>query len=167
VSRKKPTTVAEHHAELLANPEWVAARDQRDREFEARVKMLAADEALMVAEIRGLGYDIDSVWDLVNNTPHPVLQRRFIGGYENAYPVLIRHLKLPHHARIREGVIRALTIRDGGDLVESTLLATLHEETELEFRWLVANALRVAMPYHRRRKHPAIKEALKAGMGYL
>lgn len=148
-------------AELEADPKWVAERDRRARELEAFAKVLSADEALMVAEIRGCGYDIDSVWDLVNNAPHPVLERRFVGGYENAYPILVRHLRLPHHRRVREGVIRALTVRDGGDPVEAALLAALHEETDAELKWVLGNALRVAMPYRRRRKHPQIKEALE------
>ena len=159
--RKKPKTAAELMAELTADPTWIAERDRRDRELEALAKVLAADEALMVAEIRGLGYVIDSVWDLVNNTPHPVLERRFIGTYERAYPILVRHLRLPHHRRIREGVIRALTVRDGGAPLEAALLAALHEESDAELKWVIGNALRVAMPYRRRRKHPEIKEALQ------
>ena len=162
---RRPKTAAELMAELEANPKWVADRDRRDRQVEELDRVLAADEALMVAEIRGLGYDIDSVWDLVNNTPHPVLERRFIGGYEKAYPALVRHLELAHHRRIREGVIRALTVRDGGELVETALLAALHDERDPEIRWVVANALRVAMPYHRRRKHPEIKQALEQPKG--
>jgi len=166
VPRKKPKTAADLMAELEADPKWVAERDRRDREFEAFDKVLATDEALMVAEIRTLGYEIDSVWDLVNNTPHPVLERRFIGGYEDAYPALVRHLGLPHHRRIREGVIRALTVRDGGRLVEAALLAALHEETDPVLKWVLGNALRVAMPYRRRQKYPEIKEALQQWKGY-
>ena len=162
---RKPKTAAELMAELEADPKWVADQGRRARELAALDEVLAADEALMVAEIRGLGYDIDSVWDLVNNTPHPVLERRFIGGYEKAYPTLVRHLELAHHRRTREGVIRALTVRDGGEMVETALLAALHEESDPELRWVAASALRVAMPYHRRRKHPEIKQALEQWKG--
>jgi len=41
----------------------------------------AADERECVQEIRRLGYDIDSVWDLVDGALHPVLARRFVGPY--------------------------------------------------------------------------------------
>jgi hypothetical protein len=161
VPRKTPKTAAELAAELEGDAKWVAERDRRDRELEAFAEVLRADEALMVAEIRAAGYDVDSVWDLVNNVPHPVLERRFTGGYVDAYPILVRHLRLPHHPRIREGVIRALTVRDGGPLVEAALLSALQEETRAELKWVLGNALRVAMPYRRRQKHPEIKEALK------
>lgn len=159
--RKKPITAGELVKQLEADPTWVAERDRREREREAFERVLRADEALMVAEIRGLGYDVGSVWDLVNNAPHPVLERRFIGEYDGAYPVLVRHLKLPHHPRVREGIIRALTVRDGGALVEDALLDALSEETDAELKWVLGNALRFAMPYRRRRKYPQIKEALQ------
>ncbi len=73
------------------------------------------DESEIVAGARRLGYDIDSVWDFVNNSPHPTLPRRFVGPYERAYPLLIEHLTRAHHPRVREGIIRALTIKDGGE----------------------------------------------------
>ena len=144
---------------LHADPEWVAARAAEEKEREEREKLALADQAELVQKIRGLGYDIESVWDLVNNTPHPVLERRFIGPYERAYPVLIEHLQLPHLARVREGIIRALTVNDGGDLLEEALLLELGREEDPMLRWVIANALRVAMPYHRRKKYPKIKEA--------
>ena len=144
---------------LHADPEWVAARAAEEKEREEREKLALADQAELVQKIRGLGYDIESVWDLVNNTPHPVLERKFIGPYERAYPVLIEHLQLPHLARVREGIIRALTVNDGGDLLEEALLLELGREEDPMLRWVIANALRVAMPYHRRKKYPEIKEA--------
>ena len=163
--RKKPRTAAELMAELEADPTWVAERDRRDLELEGRARELSEREALLVAELRNVGFDLDSVWDFVNNVPHPVLERRFVGTYENAYPVLVRHLGLPHHRRIREGIIRALTVRDGGDPVETALLAALREERDPELRWVLANALRVAVPYRRRRKYPEIKQALEQWKG--
>ena len=116
----------------------------------------AADERECVQDIRRLGYDIDSVWDLVDSAPHPVLARRFVGPYHKAYAVLILQLHRPHHPRVREGIIRALTVRDGGVALERALLVEFNGETDRSLRWVLANALTVAMPYHRRRKHPEI-----------
>ena len=158
--RSKPVTAAELMAELEADPEWVARRDAKERELEEHRKVCAADERCLVREIRDAGYDIDSVWDLVNNTPHPVLERRFLGEYPDAYPILVRHLSVPHRKEIREGLIRALTVKDGGTEVESTLLQCFHSETDENMRWVIANALRTAMPYHRRKKYPEIKAVL-------
>ena len=80
---------------LRADPEWVAAREAEEKERKKHIERARADAAELVHKIRRLGYDIDSVWDLVNNTPHPYLERRFIGPYERAYPALIEHLQLP------------------------------------------------------------------------
>ncbi len=159
--KRRPVTAKEIIDKLHADPEWVAAREAEEKEREERGKLALADEAELVHKIRDLGYDIDSVWDLVNNAPHPVLERRFIGPYERAYPALIQHLQLPHLERVREGIVRALTVKDGGDLLEEALLLELGREEDPGLRWVIANALRVAMPYHRRRKHPEIKEALE------
>lgn len=53
-------------AELESGPEWVAGRDAKDWQLEAREKLCAADESALVQEMRSVGYDIDSVWDWVN-----------------------------------------------------------------------------------------------------
>ena len=158
--RSKRVTAAELMAELEANPEWVARRHAKEREREEHRKVCVADERRLVREIRDAGYDIDSVWDLVNNTPHPVLERRFLGEYPDAYPILVRHLSVPHRKETREGLIRALTVKDGGTDVESALLQCFHSETDENMRGVIANALRTAMPYHRRKKYPEIKAAL-------
>jgi hypothetical protein len=160
MTRRKPVTAAELMAELEADPEWVAQRDAKERERQKREQISAADEAELVREIREAGYDIDSVWDLVNNTPHPSFECRFLGEYRLAYPILARHLFVPHLKENREGIIRALTVKDGGSEVESSLLNCFQSETDDHLRWVLANALCTAMPYHRRKKHPEIKAVL-------
>jgi hypothetical protein len=160
MSKRKPVTAAELMAELEADPEWVAQRDAKEREREAHRQVCTADQTELVREIRDAGYDIDSVWDLVNNTPHPILERRFLGEYPCAYPILVRHLSVPHRKEIREGIIRALTVKDGGSEVEAALLNCFQSETDDNLRWVLANALRTAMPYHRRKKYPEIKAVL-------
>jgi hypothetical protein len=158
--KRKPVTAAELMAELEADPEWVARRDAKEREREAHRTACAADEHDLVHEIRESGYDIDSVWDLVNNTPHPILERRFLGEYPDAYPILVRHLFVPHRKEIREGIIRALTVKDAGPEVESTLLECFQSETDENMRWVIANALHTVMPHHRCKQYPEIKAVL-------
>ncbi len=146
---KKPITAQELVDSLEADPTFRAE--------------CAADERDLVSRIRGDGYDIDSVWDLVNNVPHEILERRFIGPYPRAYSTLVAHLGLPHHPRVREGIIRSLIVKDGGPPVEEALWQQFQIESDVEVKWVLANALRSAMPYHRRRKHPEIRDALNRG----
>ena len=163
--RKKAITAAELLRALESDPAWVTERDRRELEREAIESACRADQADLIREVRALGYDVDSVWDFVNNAPHPFLERRFVGPYERSYGVLVAHLEVRHHPKVREGIVRALTVKDGGKPVESALLREFEREPQQEMRWVLANALRQAMPYHRRRKHPAIAQALKDGMG--
>lgn len=58
---------------------------------------------------------------------------------------------------IREGIIRALTVKDGGVLVEDGLFHQFQIENDKGVKWVLANAFKSAMPYNKRKKHPEIK----------
>jgi len=63
---------------------------------------LRAEEEPMLADLRGTGFDVESVWDLVNtSTPYP-----------SAIPVLLKHLTRGYSDRISEGIARALAVPD-------------------------------------------------------
>ena len=158
MKRRRRTTASELMAELAKDPNYLATRGEQERWLAAFAAEFADEDALIAKEAASLGYHITSVWDFVNNVPHPVLERQFVGSYERAYPMLIRHLRLKHHSRIREGVIRALTVRDGGEAVWSALLDEFYGEQDPDMRWVLANALRTSMPYKLRRKRPEIAQ---------
>ena len=103
-----------------------------------------------------------SVWDFVNNTGLAFLGHTFVGPYQPAYPLLIKHLAIRHDPRIREGVIRALTVKDGGPEVAEALLNEFRSERSPALRWVLSNALRTAMPYSQRRRFPEIQRAYKS-----
>lgn len=151
--------------QLESDPEWVARRDERERDHALNVAKhrakLEADEMVMINEIRAAGYDVKSVWDLVNNTPHPFLERNFVGEYPNAYPILIKHLEKDHIREIREGIIRALTVPDGGNEVAWALLKQFETERDRELKWVIANALRTVMNRSARKKFPEIDACYK------
>lgn len=158
---KKRVTAGELLRQLESDPKWVAARQARERKLEAVAAASRADQAGLVAELQASGYPIETVWDFVNNAPHPVLKRPFLGPYVSAYPTLVRHLRERHLPRVREGIVRALTVSDGGSLVADALFREFTQEEDPNLRWVLANALRTAMPYSRRRKHPEIKQVLE------
>ena len=142
---------------LESDPEYQERIRKKNAELKPIWDARKKDEEELVKEIRECGYSIESVYDLVNNAPHPVLENKFIGPYERAYPILLKHLDLPHERIIREGIIRSLTVKDGGLEVEEALLRHFQEEQHPETKWCLANALKVAMPYHRRRQRPEIE----------
>jgi hypothetical protein len=162
MKRRGRITAEELMAELSKDPEYLARCAQLEAGRAAFHAKYADEDALISKEVAVVGYRIRSVWDFVNNQPHPVIDFPFCGPYERAYPILVRHLSVKHHPRVREGLIRALTVRDGGPIVWESLLAEFRKEAAPDMQWLLANALKVAMPYKLRRKHPEIAAAFKA-----
>ena len=161
MKRKGPVTASDFLAQLENDPEYQVRR-ARQEEKQAKLKAtLDADEKALVVAIREHGYDIDSVWDLVNNAPHPFIERRFVGPYPKAYPILVEHLAVPHLPRIREGIIRALTERDANEVASAALLREFESEADPELRWVLANALRTVLARSQKAKHPEYKAVFK------
>ena len=65
---------------------------------------------------------------------------------------------------MREGIIRALTVRDGGPEVSAALFREFVSETDPLLKWVLSNALRIAMPLRERRKHPEIAACFKRAL---
>lgn len=111
-------TAGELMAELEADPEYVAETARQDREREARVAERRRAEAPLVEELRESGFEVDTAWDLVNtSTPYP-----------GALPILLEHLQRPYPDRVREGIARALAVRDARFGVETLVRLYRAEE---------------------------------------
>ena len=160
---KKGVTAAELMKQLEADPEYVARRQAKEAQIEKLAAECKADEKGLLAELNEIGINVDSVWDLVNNSPHPVLKTNFMGSYEIAYPILVRHLGILHHKRIREGIIRALSDPDAYEVAAQPLIEQLRIESKKSLRWVIANALKVMLPNVEIQRYPEIQEALDAG----
>ena len=116
---KKAVTAAEATARLNANPEYVArrARQEKIRQRSAAENRLA--EAPLVEALRSVGLEVASVWDLVNTSvPYP-----------RALPVLLEHLQRSYPAVVRDGIARALAVRDAKSGWR-VLLESYRRETE-------------------------------------
>lgn len=75
---------------------------RREQERLERAARLRLEGEPLLAELRNVGWDVDSVWDLVN-TSKP---------YKSAIPILLKHLLLPYSDRTREGIARSLAVLD-------------------------------------------------------
>jgi len=133
--QKTGQTAGEYLAEMAKDPEWVArhaAQDAKQRELEARYR---AEEELMVADLRRAGYRVGSVYDLVNTAQ----------SYPDAIPVLLNHIKRPYSDRIKEGIARALTVREARGIAGPGIIATLRhsQDNDRVCRWALANALTI------------------------
>jgi HEAT repeat protein len=98
-------TLAEHDALLEREgryDEMQRRRREQDEELRRRAAEWRRAEAPLVEELREAGLAVESAWDLVNtSTPYPA-----------ALPILLEHLDRPYPDRVREGIARALGVRD-------------------------------------------------------
>jgi hypothetical protein len=65
-----------------------------------RAARLAIEEKPLHEDLRKVGWNIESIWDLVNSS----------GPYPEAIPVLLKHLMLPYSDRTRDGIARSLAV---------------------------------------------------------
>jgi hypothetical protein len=78
------------------------AREQERNERSARLRL---EEEPILADLRSVGWNVESVWDLVNTSTK----------YPEAVPILLKHLLLPYSDRTRAGIARALAVPDAKD----------------------------------------------------
>src|ERR1700716_1388539 len=97
--RSKSVTAAELMARLSKDAKYLAAVAERGRRIAEQAREYADEDKQIAHEAAKLGYDIQSVWDFVNNNPLPLLPRSFVSPYDRAYPLLVGHLRLPHHTK--------------------------------------------------------------------
>ncbi len=123
-------------------------------------------ELPLLVELSDAGYEVDSVWDLVNRK----------SSYTGAIPVLTRHLTQAYHPKIREGIIRAMTVPEARGAAAKVLLDQLKacETSDKQVRFALANALTVvadetmAQDIHALRADPRyrdIDDLLRATLG--
>jgi hypothetical protein len=93
-------TAGELMAKLNADPAFVSRRAKQEAERQRRDSDLGRAEEPLVADLRAAGYEVESVWDLVNG-PDP---------YLTAVPLLLDHLPRPYPGPVREGIARALAL---------------------------------------------------------
>lgn len=131
---KGKVTAEELMAQLEADPEWVARRDERERFRQRRTAGYDRAAAPLKAELAAAGFEVDSVADLYN-------ERR---NYEAAVPILLRWLPRIEHSSVKESVVRALTVkwaRPEAAPVMLEELRRLRDSSDRSLRFAVANAL--------------------------
>jgi hypothetical protein len=102
--RKKRSGISatELTARLESDPEHQRMVQAAEAERQERERLLAEAEQPVVADLRAVGVQVDSVWDLVNTSePYPA-----------ALPVLMEHLERGGYPeRVMEGLGRALAVK--------------------------------------------------------
>jgi hypothetical protein len=135
----KQKTAAELLKELGSDPEYKRKKESQAKQIQQLHIELAKDEKQLVSELnerlKQIECHVGSVWDLVNS----------VNSYQVVYKVLNEHLDLAHHKRTREGIIRALTVKDVGEDIKENLLRHFKSETNSDIKWVLSNALKTIM----------------------
>jgi HEAT repeat protein len=104
-------TAGEQLRRLSADPGYVAAEARREAQLQQRRAASRLAQRPLLEDLRAAGYAVDDVWDLVNSAV----------PYASAVPVLIRHLSKPYPGRVREGIARALAVRQARSVWDELL----------------------------------------------
>jgi hypothetical protein len=132
--RKGSITAAEHMALLQKDPVWVARNAERKARLKQRLEQFRREQEKLLADLRDVGIQVQSVWDFVNTADK----------YPAAIPVLLRHLVVPYSKRIKEGIVRALTVDYAGPDVLRELIKQFQEQSDdsaNSLKWVLGNAI--------------------------
>ncbi len=102
MKEKSWQTAAEFLAELAKDPEYVERERKREEERKRLEEEYDRAGKPPVQELEAAGFPVRSVYDFVNTTR----------SYRGALPILLDHLQRPYPAAIREGIARALAVRE-------------------------------------------------------
>jgi len=93
-----------------------------------------AEDRRVARALRSVGVEVSSVWDLVNEArPYP-----------EAIPILLQWLPKVTDDRIKEGIIRALTVKEARGIAAKPLIREFEESKDLYgAKWAAGNALSV------------------------
>jgi hypothetical protein len=126
-------TAAGFLAELSTDVEYLKMRKLKDAALKKELEDISEAEIPLVEDLRRVGVDVNSVWDLVNSSK----------SYTAALPVLLGHMHKPYPEKIREGIFRALAVPEAR--IGWHELLAIFEKKEKGYdgriRWVVAVAL--------------------------
>ena len=91
------------------------------------------DDLIVVKALQKVGIEVQSVYDLVNSSQ----------SYKGAIPVLLKLLPKVKEQVIKEGVARALTVKEARGLASRPLLNEFlsADSSQLNLKWVIGNAL--------------------------
>ncbi len=122
--------------ELLLKPNKTQAEIAEKEKIRLKLELaFEEDEKPLVDELRSVGVKVFSVWDLVNTSK----------SYVTAIPVLIKHLRRQYYSKNKEGIVRALAVKEAIGVACEPLIAEYHVVPKEEhfLRWTFGNTMTV------------------------
>jgi HEAT repeat protein len=126
-------TAAELQEQLLQDQEyqkWLKEKEQVRTALEAAY---AEDEKPLVEDLQKAGLNITSSWDFVNTK----------SSYKPAIPILLEHLSKPYHLKNKEGIVRALAVKEAIGKASPVLIAEYNRtpKDKMLLRWAIGNTI--------------------------
>lgn len=88
-----------------------AINERRGQENERKAATWNELERPLAEELQAAGFDVGSAWDLFNRK-QPWNKQERIKPYAEALPILLKHLGFNYPPAIREGIARAMAMRE-------------------------------------------------------
>ena len=129
----KKITASQFQEERKDDAEFQEMLKKKEKERLLKEKILDEDAKNITLELHKAGFPVDSVWDFVN-TSH---------DYEEAIPILIKHLSYNYMERNKEGIVRALAVKKAKGKANAVLIEE-YSKTPPErhyYRWAIGNTL--------------------------
>ena len=124
------------------------ARLQKDEEYQKWLKeteevelllelAYAKEEKPLTDDLAKAGVNVTSSWDLVNTK----------SSYKAAVPILVDHLSRPYHKKNKEGIVRALAVKEAKGIACRVIIDEYHRapKDDFHFRWAFGNTMAVIM----------------------
>ena len=108
----------------------------KDIQFREAIECaLNSIEKELIDDLKKVGINISSVWDLVNGP----------NNYKQAEPVLIKHFMETKECWYKEGIVRALGVKGFKNAVRPLLDEFKNAKDEL-YKWAIGNSLAIIAP---------------------
>lgn len=126
-------------------PRTQAEDREKEKVTDALVQILQQQAKPLFDELVEVGIRIKSVWDFVNTSDK----------YPEAIPVLIKHLSKSYHHRTKEGIVRALAVKEAKGVANRAVMDEYwrlpKENPEIDpdeqwifhYRWAFGNTMKV------------------------
>lgn len=128
--------LANRFGELVRKPNKTQAEIQEKEEVRIALEAAyAEDEKPLIDDLVKAGFNITSSWDLVNTK----------SSYKAAIPILVEHLSKPYHVKNKEGIVRALAVKEAKGVACRAVIDEYHKAPRHDFhyRWTFGNTMAV------------------------
>lgn len=130
-------TADELQEQLLQDKEYQKWLKEKEKVRIALEAAYTEDEKPLVEDLKKAGLNITSSWDLVNTKSR----------YKPAIPILLEHLPRPYHLKNKEGIVRALAVKEAIGKASPVLIAEYNRtpKDKMPLRWAIGNTIYITI----------------------